>query len=132
MGVSITFKDENTQGLAYHHSTMWMEKSQISIRDLISQRVLQEVQLINSANDELVFHSLVQPTDTEKSLNGFKFKRKKQIDAKKQIALAVESFESNGFFVLVDDVQVETLDEEFEITDNTNVSFLKLVALVGG
>lgn len=132
MGVSITYKDENTQGLAFHHSTLWIETARISVRELIAQRVLQEVQLVNEQNDDAVFHTLVQPTDTERNLNGFKFKRRKVIDAQKQIALAEESFESNGFFILIDDIQVESLDEVFHVTSSTQISFLKLVPIVGG
>ena len=45
---------------------------------------------------------------------------------------ALDAFQRNGFFVLVDDRQVEGLDEEIEIRLNTTISFVKLVPLVGG
>ena len=44
----------------------------------------------------------------------------------------VEAFGRNGFVVLVDDRQVEELDEDIELALGTEVTFLKLVPLVGG
>jgi hypothetical protein len=41
-------------------------------------------------------------------------------------------FEKNGFFVLVGDKQAESLDQEFDVKVDTEVSFVKLVPLVGG
>ena len=43
-----------------------------------------------------------------------------------------QAFTRNGFFVLVGDRQVESLDEELELKVDTDVSFVKLVPLVGG
>lgn len=53
-------------------------------------------------------------------------------DAEKQIARALEAFERNGFIVLIGDQQAESLDEGFLIQADTEVSFVKLVQLVGG
>lgn len=132
MGISITIHDQNTQGWVYNHTSVWFDNTRVSLRDLIAHRVRQEVELINSRKVNSEFHSLVQPIDTEKGQNGYTFTRKKQIDAEQQVTLALNAFESNGFFVLVDDLQLESLDDELDINDDTNVSFLKLVPLVGG
>ncbi|MCW5552407.1 MAG: hypothetical protein KIS67_09580 [Verrucomicrobiae bacterium] len=45
---------------------------------------------------------------------------------------ALDAFARNGFFVLVGDRQAESLDEAFTVTPETEVSFVKLVPLVGG
>lgn len=45
---------------------------------------------------------------------------------------AVEAFGRNGFLVLVGDRQIEELDQQLEIGSATEVTFLKLVPLVGG
>ena len=39
---------------------------------------------------------------------------------------------TNGFFLLVDDRQIEDLDEEVVVTVESTISFVKLVPLVGG
>ena len=46
--------------------------------------------------------------------------------------MAETAFSRNGFVVLVGDRQIEELDEEVDLRRDTEVTFLKLVALVGG
>ena len=66
-------------------------------------------------------------------LNGEKLPQApRRVDWEAQFARACEAFERNGFFVLVDDRQVEALDDEIELKLDTVVSFVKLVPLVGG
>jgi hypothetical protein len=80
-----------------------------------------------------VFHGLVQPTETERTLNGFRLRAPGQvIDPERQFLSAVEAFGRNGFLVLVGDRQVEELDAELDLRTDTEVCFLKLVPLVGG
>ncbi|MFG2330403.1 hypothetical protein ACGFMM_12320 [Streptomyces sp. NPDC048604] len=52
--------------------------------------------------------------------------------AEREFARAVDAFGRNGFLVLVGDRQVEDLDETVELGPDTEVTFLKLVPLVGG
>ena len=56
----------------------------------------------------------------------------KTIDWEEQFRRACEAFETNSIFVLIDDRQAESLDEEFEIGVETEVQFVKLIPLVGG
>ncbi len=59
-------------------------------------------------------------------------KTRKKIDWEKQYNEALEAFKTNGFILLVDDRQAESLDQLFQIHSDTQISFLKLVPLVGG
>jgi hypothetical protein len=103
----------------------------ISVRELIRLRVTQEVEEFNS-RQPAVFRMLVQPNDTERTLNGFKFHKPRFVDPEVQYQKAIEAFEENGFIVLVDDFQVQNLDDEITLHPETSVTFLKLVPLVGG
>lgn len=49
-----------------------------------------------------------------------------------QIQRALESFETNGFLLLVDETQVEDLEEEVHLTSGSVVTFVQLTPLVGG
>jgi hypothetical protein len=98
---------------------------------LIRQRVTQEVEEFNSRQPD-VFRMLVQPSDTERTLNGFKFLKPRLVDPATQFQKAIEAFEGNGFILLVDDFQVQELDDEIALHPETVVTFLKLVPLVGG
>jgi hypothetical protein len=65
-------------------------------------------------------------------LNGYRLKPKRKINWEEQFKRAVAAFDRNGFFVLVGNRQAESLDEQFDVAVDTEVSFVKLVPLVGG
>lgn len=136
MPVTLTVRDETTAGKSYHEVPLEFPSERITVRELIRERVYQEVQDFNRDLQQRVFRGLVQPTDTERVLNGdraeFHLKKSRQIDWKKQFEKATEAFEKNGFFILIDDKQAEHLDQEFVIRAGTEVSFVRLTMLVGG
>jgi len=111
--------------------TVHVSGEKITARELIKLRVFQEVENYNN-EQPAVFRMLVQPGEAERTLNGFKFSKPRQVDPQAQFEKAIEAFEGNSFIVLVDDSQVESLDDEIALRPETSVSFLKLVPLVGG
>jgi len=56
----------------------------------------------------------------------------KLLDAKAEVEKAYKAFEENAFFVMVDGRQLETLADTIILNDETDVSFLRLIPLVGG
>lgn len=133
MQVALSITDEAMYGQTQrsYSITLNFPKNHISVRELIEARVREEVGNFNAQQPE-VFNMLVQPTLAERVLNGFKFKEKKKINEREQHEKAIQAFDRNGFIILVDDLQVESLDQIIEIEPKTTVSFLKLVPLVGG
>lgn len=127
-------RDETATGQAVHSFLLEFASENITVRDLIRERVYQEVTEYNfrSRREGGVFNGLVQPTDAERTLNGFKVPKGRDIDWEAQFDRAIDAFGRNGFFILVDDRQTETLDESIVISPSTNVSFVKLTPLVGG
>lgn len=123
--------DETPGSTASNSFTLENLKERMSLREIIRARIYQEVLDFNRSQDG-VFRGLVQPTDAEKTLNGYRLKQQRQVDWERQYELALEAFARNGFFVLVDNRQAENLDEVFEIGVETEVSFIKLTPLVGG
>lgn len=98
-------------------------------KEIISVRVKEEIKNYNEkANDKL--KSLVRPLAKETVLNSFK--KKKEIDVEKQIYVALEAFQKNGFFILVDDLQVSELNQKIQLKESSSISFIKLTQLVGG
>lgn len=133
MLTKLLIRDETTASLGKteHTFTVHVSGEKINIRELIRQRVVQEVEEYNN-RQPAVFRMLVQPNDTERTLNGFKFHKPHLVDPVTQYEKAIEAFEGNGFIVLVDDRQIENLDTEIALHPETSVTFLKLVPLVGG
>lgn len=120
-----------TSGRITREMTLDFLTEKVTVRELIRSRVYQEVQDYNLRRPEH-FQGLVQPTDAEKTLNGYKLKRGREIDWKQQYDKALDAFARNGFLILVDNKQAESLDDELTITPESRVMFLKLVPLVGG
>ncbi|MEX0724764.1 MAG: hypothetical protein WD065_00760 [Planctomycetaceae bacterium] len=133
---TLTIRDETAGGDVYSEIPLEFPSERITVRELIRERVYQEVQDFNQKQGEKVFRGLVQPTDTERVLNGhrpeYRLKKHRQIDWKPQFEKAIEAYERNGFFIIIDDKQAESLDQEFSVTPSTTVSFVKLTMLVGG
>lgn len=136
MSVTLTIRDETTTGNVVTEKPLEFPPEQITVRELIRERVYQEVQDFNRADGEQVFRGLVQPTETEHLLNNhqpeYRLKKHRTIDWNKQFEKALEAFENNGFFILINDRQAESLNQEFTIGPGTEVSFVKLTLLVGG
>ncbi|TAE04136.1 MAG: hypothetical protein EAZ97_00510 [Bacteroidetes bacterium] len=129
--MTITITDETFAGKILNKISLDFEKELVTIEQIITQRVIKEVENYNTKLPEY-FNGLIAPNDAEKSLNGYKLKEKKTIDAEKQVYIALDAFQKNGFFVIIDNRQAETLAEEVLLNTHTQVSFVKLTPLIGG
>jgi hypothetical protein len=127
----VSFVDETTAGERGAAWYLEIFEESLPLREVIRRRVFQEVAEHNAKGGE-VFRGLVQPTGAERTLNGFKMPQPRRVDAEEQADKALEAFSRNGFVVLVDDRQVEDLDAVVDLSMGTQITFLKLVPLVGG
>ncbi|MEU6809176.1 hypothetical protein ABZ920_09240 [Streptomyces sp. NPDC046831] len=128
---TVTFVDETTSGERGAGRVLDIAEERLTVRELIRRRVHQEVAEFNARTPE-VFQGLVQPQDAERVLNGYALRTSRRIDPEAQTRLALQAFAGNGFLIIVGDRQVTGLDEEIEAASGTEVTFLKLVPLVGG
>jgi hypothetical protein len=125
--------DETTSGERTNELTLEFLTERVTVRELIRSRVYQEVTEFNARQGQGgEFHGLVQPTEAERVLNGYRVKSGQRISWEAQYLKALKAFRANGFLLLVDDRQLDDLDEEVVLRPETSVSFLKLVPLVGG
>jgi hypothetical protein len=131
MQVTIQLRDTLPNGKILSEVPVSFAAERITVADLITTRVYAEVEKYNSTLPEY-FRGLVQPKDAEKVLNGYKLKKGKMVDAEKQAYLALDAFQKNAFFILINDRQAADLNEEVLLTKETTVSFIKLTPLVGG
>ncbi len=131
MAVALTMYDETATGTHLRHITVEFPSDVVSVRELIRGRIYEEVADFNRRKPEC-FCGLVQPTDADVVLNGYKLRKQRAIDWNEQFDAAVDAFQRNGFLLLVDDRQPEGLDERVRVTAGTKVSFVRLMPLVGG
>ena len=131
MPATLTIRDETTSGETLQEFTLDVLTERLTVDELIRSRVYQEVKDFN-ARQPTEFKGLVQPTDAERTLNGYRLRQKRQIDWKSQYQRALAAFRAGQILILVDDHQLATLSEEIMVTPTTRVSFLRLTPLVGG
>jgi len=132
---TITIRDQATTGGTTGELTIDILSEELTVRELIRARVYQEVQDFNlrQLKDAAApFRGLVQPTDAEVTLNGFRLKTPRQLDWKPQFEKACDAFEASRVLVLIDDHQAASLDERVMLRPTTEVTFLRLTPLVGG
>lgn len=129
--ITLTIKDETAAGKTTNEISVSFASELTTVRDIISARVTAEVEQYNKKMPEY-FKGLIKPSEAESTLNGFKLKAKRMVDAEKQCLTALDAFQKNGFFLLIDNIQSESLDQMVVINNNTNISFIKLTPLVGG
>jgi hypothetical protein len=131
VATTITVYDETTSGERTGELTLDFLTERVTAREIIRSRVYQEVTEYNARQPEH-FRGLVQPTDAERTLNGYRLRERRRLDWQAQFEKALAAFNRNGFLLLVGDRQLIDLDEEVELRYDSEVTFLKLVPLVGG
>ncbi|OPC77038.1 hypothetical protein B4N89_41420 [Embleya scabrispora] len=142
--------DETTSGARVGAGELSFEGDCPTLREIIRRRVFQEVARFEAdaldsdgadgaggmnaerrAKTAAVFEGVFRPASGEEHMDRGPKSARFQ-DPERQCALAIEAFERNGFVVLVGDRQVEDLDEPVTLAGDTEIVFLRLIALVGG
>jgi hypothetical protein len=131
MPVTLNIRDQLLAGNVVRELRFEVANERLTVRDLIRQRIHEEVTLYNLSQQEY-FQGLVQPTSAETTLNGYRLRKRRWIDWEQQADLALQAFEGNSFFILVDEHQVESLDDFIDVREDTQIVFVKLIPLVGG
>jgi hypothetical protein len=130
MSVTLTIYDETLTGERTPRLMIDFLEPRVKVRDLIRERVYQEVNHYNHSRPEY-FKGLVQPQDSEQVLNGYKLPKQRLIDREQQYERALQVFERSGFMVLVNDSEVENLDADIELSNESTVSFLRTYLKTG-
>jgi hypothetical protein len=128
---TIKIKDETTGGNLLSEIAVTLPAQMVSVREIIEAKVNAEIE---SYYQQLsgMYNGFVQPADVERQLNGFSEEPNRKINTTVQVNAAVNAFHQGSVFMLIDNIQAESLDQMIVINDKTEVSFLKLTALVGG
>lgn len=116
----VTIVDETVAGSRSPGWALEIFEERLRLDEIIRRRIYQEVAEHNArpAGD---FRGLIQPAE-----------KPSRIDWQVQYDRALEAFRRNGFVVLVGDRQVTELEEEVDLSAGAEVTFLKLIPLVGG
>lgn len=129
--LTLKITDESFTGAILNEISIAISGERVTVEEIITARVHAEVDDYNKRLPD-IFRGLVQPTGAEAILNGFKVRKMVKIDAEKQVYTALNAFQKNGFFLLIDNRQAERLEEEVLLSKDSTVSFIKLTPLIGG
>ena len=131
MPIAVKLWDVAHPGQRSDAGQLALDASRITARQLIETRVRQEVERVNSSQSTAAPRVLMEVSPAERILNGERQPR--MVDPAVQVARAVKAFESNGFMLFVDGIQLTDLDSYFDLTTaEPEVEFIKLAPLVGG
>jgi hypothetical protein len=129
--ITLTITDETAGGKVTNEVNISFENELSTVQEIIRARVFAEVEAYDTKLPEY-YRGLIQPGETEQTLNGYKMKKRRRVDAEQQYLTALDAFQKNGFFLLIDNIQAESLEQMVLINQNTSISFIKLTPLVGG
>ncbi|MEM7250094.1 MAG: hypothetical protein AAF493_01635 [Pseudomonadota bacterium] len=106
-----------------------VNSTRVRVRDLIRFRVEQELEQRTTRN-----RALIDVSDEERELNGEHERGEVKLEAKlaRHVEVALAGFEENAYFVLDGNGQFENLDDEVDLTQSNQITFYRLLPLVGG
>lgn len=131
MATTVLIRDEFIGSQEVRAFSLEFLTTTLTARELIRRRVFDEVQRHNLSGFDQ-HRGFFESAPTELMLNGQRSDRSRAIDWERQFSKACDAFRRQGFFLLVDDRQIESLDEEITLRVGSEVSFVKLTPLVGG
>lgn len=108
-----TLRDETATGRELATTMLSGLPGTITARELVRLRVREEAARSNT-------HALVASVPA------------RRVDWERQADVAEAAFARNGFVLLVGEHQVESLDEVIDLAADPVISFVRLIALVGG
>ncbi len=131
MTTKLTVRDETAGGRHLGEVTLELSSERMTVRELIRSRVYQEVKDFN-VHRPAVYRGFVEPGAAEQALNGSGIRKTRSVDWKRQYQAALAGLECGQLIVTVNGRQVDNPDEEIELLPDTQITFLKLMPLIGG
>ena len=114
-----------------------LEGQDIVLRDFLKQIVLQEVEAFHVRQEERKLCRLLTKEEIEKGKAVGKIDSAakdftQEVDPSEAVEAALLAFADGFYYVFVDDVQIEQIDDVFRLEPQSHVLFLRLVPLAGG
>ena len=115
-------------------------KNRATLRELISLVVIAEVEAFEDRQAERRFMRVLSKSQIENAAQRGKVDAAKApaamtdvvVDREQALSNALTAFEDGLYYVFLNEVQIETLDQPIFLTAGSQVTFLRLVPLAGG
>lgn len=109
----------------------------LRLRDVITRTVLAEVDAFQKRQQERRLARVLSPSEIEAGriqgkIDSGERDLQQKVDPEASVANALQAFEDGLYYVFIDGVQQTGLDSEVFLKPESQVTFLRLVALAGG
>lgn len=109
----------------------------LRLRDLITRVVLEEVEAFKKWQQERRLARVLSPAEIEAGritgkIDSGERDLQQTVDLDVAVGTALQAFEDSLYYVFVDGVQQTNLDSEVFLHTESQITFLRLVALAGG
>jgi hypothetical protein len=113
------------------------DAGRITLRELISLLVIKEVEAFRQRQEERRLLRVLSPEEIDAGAKSGKInleerETKQEADEGEAIATALQAFEDGLYYVFLDGVQQEELEQTVFVAKDSKILFLRLVALSGG
>ncbi|MBN1318591.1 MAG: hypothetical protein JXA42_24130 [Anaerolineales bacterium] len=110
---------------------------QITLNDLISRIVLEEVAAFRKRQSELRLFKVLTTSEIEQAASKGKVSMGGQdldqaVDEQAAVETALQAFQDGFYLVFVNGQQVPTLDSIVLMSEETQITFVRLIPLAGG
>lgn len=110
----VAVQEETASGRALYKTALEFFTERITVRDVVREYARQEVLRRNRSSG----------TGPETA--------REPVAVEKQIQNAIDGFDRHSYFLLIDQRQAESLDEELWLGPETQIRFVRLTPLIGG
>jgi hypothetical protein len=109
----------------------------LTLRDLITRIVLHEVEAFRARQEERRLTRIISRAEIERGVAAGKIDMggrdlQQEVDPQQAVGAALLAFEDGFYFVFLDGSQQKSLDQTVFVRPDSQVTFVRLVPLVGG
>jgi len=125
------------RGLFEPREWEWPDAKEMELGELISEVVRDEVRQFRDRQAENRLLHILTPAEIDAGVERGKITSggsdlDQPVDTEAAIAAALEAFGDGFYFVFVDDVQIENLEQVITVAPTSTLLFIRLVPLAGG
>lgn len=133
MPITIRVQEKSNAGdAAGGRTSLELPNERTSVREVIRSHVYQSVKDHNVGCAARAARDAGHAPTAERELNTPKRRTPGELDWRKELDRAVEAFRCRRVLLLIDDRQLDELDQPLELTNESVVTFVRLVPLAGG
>lgn len=131
--MELQIKEETFAGKVLDEILIEVQKERLTVAELIQCKVEKEVENYNIRiiQENQGFRNNIEETLNAKNPQNTAIQHK-LADIESEVYRAWEAFKNNQVFVMVNNRQVENLEEELLLNQESQVSFIQLTPLAGG